>query len=64
MAVPAVLAEIGKQVVIAIGTHVGIRGAEEAAEKAKEGLEKVKPRKTRKDKLVDNVRKEVKKRLK
>ena len=48
MAIPAILAEIGKQVVIAVGTHVGIRGAEEAAEKAKEGLEKIKPKKKKK----------------
>lgn len=45
MAIPAILAEIGKQVAIAVGTHVGIRGAEEAAEKAKEAIDKIKPKK-------------------
>ena len=45
MPVGPILAEIGKQVAIAIGTHVGIRGAEEAAGKAKEGIEKIRPKK-------------------
>ena len=45
MPVGPVLVEIGKQVAIAVGTHIGIRGAEEAAEKAKEGLGKIKPKK-------------------
>lgn len=42
MPIGLLIVEIGKQVAIAVGTHVGIRGAEEAAEKAKEGLGKIK----------------------
>ena len=45
MPIGLLIVEIGKQVAIAVGTHVGIRGAEEAAEKAKEGLGKIKLKK-------------------
>ena len=38
MPIGLLIVEIGKQVAIAVGTHVGIRGAEEAAERPKKGL--------------------------
>ena len=45
MPIGPLLAEIGKQIAISVGTQIGVGGAEKAAEKAKEGIGKIRPKK-------------------